>query len=250
MFRTKVDATYSPLCKLKPVAPDVWVVDVPIIRFGPPLLKMPFPTRMTVLRLPGERLLIHSPTPLPESLAGGVAELGRPRWIVGPNRLHYWWIPDWHAAFPDADVYLAPRIAEQARGRIDFPWLPLDPQCGLPWDADVATLAIEGSYMTEVVFFHRATKTLILTDLIENFERQRVGFCMRCPASIGHVLDPDGQTPSDMRMTFAKPALRLAVETMTRWQPERVILAHGRWYERDGTKELRRAFRWLRPVAG
>jgi hypothetical protein len=24
-----------------------------------------------------------------------------------------------------------------------------------------------------------------------------------------------------------------------------VILAHGRWYERDGADELRRAFRWL-----
>lgn len=246
----KADATYSPLCKLKHVAPDVWVVDGPIIRFGPPWLKMPFPTRMTVLRLPGERLLIHSPTPLPGSLAGDVAELGRPRWIIGPNRLHYWWIPDWHTAFPDAEVYLAPRIAEQAQGRIDFPWLPLDRQHGLPWDTEVATLAIEGSYMTEVVFFHRATKTLVLTDLIENFERQRVGLCMRCLAGIGHVLDPDGQTPSDMRMTFAKPALRLAVETMIRWGPERVILAHGRWYERDGTKELRRAFRWLLPVAG
>jgi hypothetical protein len=29
------------------------------------------------------------------------------------------------------------------------------------------------------------------------------------------------------------------------WEPEKVIVAHGRWYERDGTKELRRAFRWL-----
>jgi hypothetical protein len=29
------------------------------------------------------------------------------------------------------------------------------------------------------------------------------------------------------------------------WQPERIILAHGRWYEKDGTEELRRAFRWL-----
>lgn len=246
----KTDATYPPLCKLKPIAPDVWVVDGPIIRFGPLWPKIPFPTRMTVVRLPGEKLLIHSPTPLPASLARDVAELGRPRWIIGPNRLHYWWIPEWHAAFPDAGVYLAPRIAEQACGRIDFPWVALDPRRGLPWDTDVATLAIDGSYMTEVVFFHQATKTLILTDLIENFERRRLGFCMRCLAGIGHALDPDGQMPSDLRMTFAKPALRAAVETLIAWRPERVVLAHGRWYERDGTGELRRAFRWLLPVAG
>jgi hypothetical protein len=51
--------------------------------------------------------------------------------------------------------------------------------------------------------------------------------------------------PRDMRMTYPRATLRAAVETMIGWDPERVILAHGRWYERDGTAELRRAFRWL-----
>lgn len=32
---------------------------------------------------------------------------------------------------------------------------------------------------------------------------------------------------------------------MIGWNPARIILAHGKWYERDGANELRRAFRWL-----
>jgi hypothetical protein len=51
--------------------------------------------------------------------------------------------------------------------------------------------------------------------------------------------------PRDMRLTYAKDTLRTAVETMLAWNPERIILAHGRWYERDGVAELRRAFRWV-----
>jgi hypothetical protein len=53
--------------------------------------------------------------------------------------------------------------------------------------------------------------------------------------------------PRDMRLTFAKtkPQLRAAIETMLGWNPERVILAHGRWYDHNGAQELRRAFRWL-----
>ncbi len=54
--------------------------------------------------------------------------------------------------------------------------------------------------------------------------------------------------PRDLRATFAKqkkPAFRAAIETMIAWKPERIILAHGRWYDRDGANELRRAFRWL-----
>jgi hypothetical protein len=53
--------------------------------------------------------------------------------------------------------------------------------------------------------------------------------------------------PRDMRLTFSMDgdALRHAVDTMIAWEPERVVLAHGRWYETNGTAELRRAFRWL-----
>jgi hypothetical protein len=36
-----------------------------------------------------------------------------------------------------------------------------------------------------------------------------------------------------------------AVRTMISWQPQRIIIAHGRWYEDNAVAELKRAFRWL-----
>src|SRR6185295_11979000 len=111
--------------------------DGPVIRFGWP--KMPFPTRMTIIRLGGD-LFVHSPTPLTRSLRAQVDGLGRVRWIVGPNRIHYWWIPDWHRAYPDGQVFLAPRTPQQAGGRIDFPYAILDRAGGYPWDEGIVTL--------------------------------------------------------------------------------------------------------------
>lgn len=239
--------TYPPLNTLKPVADDVWIIDGPVIRFGMPWPKMPFPTRMSVIRI-GRDLFIHSPTELTSTLKAEIEAAGQPRWIVGPNRIHYWWIPDWHAAFADALVYLAPRIKEQAGQRIDFDGLPLDRDAGYPWDRDIATFPVAGSYMTEVVFFHRPSRTLILTDLIENFEPAKLdSFLLRWLTRWGRVQHPDGQMPRDMRYTFKAqmPQLKAAVETMIGWNPERIVLAHGRWYERNGAAELRRAFRWL-----
>jgi hypothetical protein len=239
---------YPPLNILKPVAEDLWIVDGPIIRFGKPWLNFAFPTRMTIVRLAGGNLFIHSPTALTAELRGEIETAGTPRWIIGPNRLHYWWIPEWKAAFPAADVYLAPRIKEQAAGRIDFDSFCLEAESGYPWDADIATLLVAGSYMTEAEFFHRPSRTLILTDLVENFEPQKLeSFSMRWLTRLGGVQDPDGQTPRDMRLTFSKQKaqVRAAVEQMIAWNPERVILAHGRWYERNGTAELRRALRWV-----
>ena len=51
-------------------------------------------------------------------------------------------------------------------------------------------------------------------------------------------------------MTFLghRRELRRAVATMLGWRPERVIIAHGRWYPENGVAELRRAFRWLGPL--
>ncbi|MDE2290188.1 MAG: DUF4336 domain-containing protein [Burkholderiales bacterium] len=240
--------TYSPLNTLKPIAEHLWIVDGPAIRFGIAGLKVPFPTRMTVVRLAGGDLFIHSPTALTPELQAAVGQLGSPRWIVGPNRIHYWWIPDWHAAFPAASVYLAPRAREQAGAHIAFECLPLERVDGYPWDTELATLPVVGGYMTEVEFFHRASRTLVLTDLIENFEPAKVGSgLMRWLMRVGGVLDPDGRMPRDMRMTFAKHKrqLRAAVEQMIAWDPERIILAHGRWYEGHGAAELRRAFDWV-----
>ena len=242
------DATYPPLNTLKAVAPDLWIVDGPTIRFGAmPGLKVPFPTPMTVLRL-GDDLLIHSPTPLPSSLRTEVVAAGNVRWIVGPNRIHYWWIPEWKAAFPRADVWLAPRIEEQAKGHIAPGFRPLERETGYPWDKAIATLPVAGSYMTEVVFFHHPSRTLVLADLIENFEPHKLGsFVLRSLVKLGGVAAPDGQTPRDLRATFARqrPAMKAAVEKMIDWNPERVIIAHGRWFETEGAAELRRSFRWL-----
>ncbi len=241
--------TYPPLNTPKPVAENVWIVDGPIIHFGMPWPKMPFPTRMTIVRLEGGGLFIHSPTTLTDALRREVEALGVPEWIIGPNRIHYWWIPDWHAAFPDAEIYLAPRIREQAKQRIDFPSMGLDARSGYPWDAEIATLPVESRFMTEVDFFHHPSGTLILTDLIENFEASKLsGMVMRFLTWAGGVQDPDGQMPRDMRLTFSgrkKEGLKAAVERMIAWEPERVILAHGRWYRENGAAELKRAFRWL-----
>jgi hypothetical protein len=239
---------YPPLNTLKLIADDVWIVDGPVIRFGPPWLKMPFPTRATIFRLAGSCLFVHSPTPLVAELRSEVEKIGLPRWIVGPNRLHYWWIPDWHAAYPEAEIYIAPKVKQQAGDRLDFDCEVLDRTTGYQWDDQIATLPITGSYMTEVEFFHYASRTLVLTDLIENFEPQKLGTrAQRFLTWVGGVQHPNGSTPRDMRMSFSKnkPELRAAVETMIEWNPERLILAHGRWYDGHGRAELQRAFRWI-----
>ena len=247
MRMSKAFVPYAPLNVLKPVAENVWIVDGPEIRFNYLGLKLPFPTRMTVIKLADGGLFVHSPTSLTDALAEQILEAGPVRFLIAPNTLHYWWIPDWKTRFPDAMVYAAPGLESSAKRP-----LPIDQILGdVPpsgWAGIVDQAIVRGDMLTEVVFFHRPSRTLVLTDLIENFEPRRVhSWLYRLMMRLFGAADPDGKAPFDMQLTFwrHRKAVRAAVERIIAWEPERILIAHGRWYESNGTAELRRAFRWV-----
>lgn len=237
---------YEPLNTLKPVGDNIWIADGPHIKF----YGMPFSTRMTVIRLANGDLFIHSPIALTDGLKAEVAALGRVRHLVSPNWIHYAYIADWQEAFADTFAWAAPNVRARAvKYKVDIEFdRDLGEMAEADWAGEIEQVIVHGSKAhVEVVFFHNTSKTLILTDLIENFESQKLPWWLRPIIWIAGNVDPDGKTPVDMRMTFkrGKPELRAAVEKMIAWGPERIILAHGRWYERDAVAELHRAFRWV-----
>lgn len=239
-------APYEPLNVLKPVAPDLWIVDGPEIRFRYIGMNLPFPTRMTVVRLPDGALWLHSPTAPEDTLVDALAALGPVRHLVAPNTIHYWWLPDWADRFPEAQTYGVEGLQRSAKRPLAIANTLTD----TPPDAWAGTLdqvVVAGDLLTEADFFHRPSRTLILTDLIENFETERVRpWLYRQALRLAGAADPDGKAPIDMQLTFLRhrKTLRQAVERMISWAPERIVISHGRWYETDGTSELRRAFRW------
>lgn len=238
-------ALYAPTGVLKPAGTRLWIADGGIIQFGVGGLSAPFTTRMTVARMLDGDVLVHSPIAPNDELRAQIDALGPLRYIVAPNTLHYWWVPDWKAAYPEARVF-APAALEGRTKRpvqIDAHLMSLRS----PWPHDFKLLVVEGGMLVEAVLFHRPSRTLILTDLIENFEPQRIrNPFYRWLVRLAGAADPDGKAPIDMRLSFLRhrAALRSAVQQMLEWEPERVVIAHGRWYERNGTQELKRAFRW------
>ncbi len=241
--------TYEPTGTLKPVADGVWIVDGPVIRFGCLGMRFPFPTRTTIVRLTDGALWVHSPTELSSTLESAVDAVGPVKHLVAPNRIHYWWLGDWAGAFPGAATYAAPGVREQARGKERFADYDHDLASGAtyPWSGEIKTLLVPGSYLTEAVFFHVPSRTLILTDLIQNYETSKIAnpffrFMVRL-----FCADPDGKMPIDLRLTFVRQREQMAaaVRTMISSAPERIIIAHGRCYETNAVAELERAFRWL-----
>ena len=240
---------YEPLNVLKPVGEDLWVVDGPIVRMAYFGGSIPFPTRMVVVRLQSGRLFLWSPTEPDDGLRAQIDALGPVEHLVSPNKIHYAHIGTWKRIYPEAVAWASPGVRERATSQgveVAFD-AELHGEPDPAWREDLAQLIFRGSrFMEEVVFFHRKTRTVILADLIENFEPAKVGGAYRWLVRLAGAADPDGKTPVDLRLTFfGKDEAHASFERMLAWGPEKVIVAHGRWYERDGTKELRRAFRWL-----
>ena len=242
---------YHPLNTLKPFGQNIWITDGGEICMAFPLgVKIPFSTRMTVVRLADGGLWCHSPIdPAPELFAQ-IDALGEVRHLVSPNKIHYAHIPAWQARYPQALVWASAGVRERAAAQGIA--VAFDDDLGdtapSAWANDLAQMPFSGSrVMTETVFFHRPSRTLILTDLIENFETAH--FPSRFWAGVmklAGIADPDGKTPADWRATFKdKAAARAGLAQMRAWQPEKIILAHGRCYGRDAVAELERAFRWL-----
>jgi hypothetical protein len=241
---------YEPLNVPKPVDDGIWIVDGPIVKMAFAAFKMPFPTRMVVVRLAGGGLFLWSPIELNDALRAEIDRLGPVQHLVSPNRIHYAHIAAWKAAYPSAIAWASPGVRERAAAqRIEVSFdRDLDDAPDAAWAEELDQLVFRGSRaLEEVVFFHRRSRTLVLADLIENFEPSKVEAPLSWLLRLGGVADPDGKAPSDLRATFLghRDEARASYERMLAWAPERVIMAHGRWYPDDGVAELRRAFRWL-----
>ena len=77
-------------------------------------------------------------------------------------------------ALPEARAYAAPGARANTRESVLPASMPTSSDEPPPeWQGEFEQVLVPGDYMTEAVFFHRASRTLILTDLIENFEPRR-----------------------------------------------------------------------------
>ena len=104
-----------------------------------------------------------------------------------------------------------------------------------------------GAGFREIAFFHRPSRTLVLTDLVVNLEADKLPLLVRPFARLTGVLAPDGKAPLYLRLVIRakRQEAAAAARRLLDLHPERVIFSHGRWFDRDGTGALRRALRWL-----
>src|SRR3954463_12475647 len=147
-------------------ADDIWIVDdTPIHPAG-----LRLPVRMTVIRLSSGGVLLHSPIRYSSSLRMELERIGPIKYLLAPNVAHWMFLSGWQKALPDAITLAVPGLANRkqvqaARIRIDREISDDTPE---DWAADIETVLVRAPLFCEVALFDRRSRTLILTDLVQN----------------------------------------------------------------------------------
>ena len=239
---------YDPINVYKPLAPDIGIVDGPfeyliVAGIGLPL---PFTTRMTVIRLSNGDLFLHSPIKFDEGLAKELRRLGRVRHLVSPNQFHYAHIGEWAKAFPDTISWASPRVRQRARARRVDIRFTRDLHVNAPeeWRLEIDQLLFSGGYFKEFIFFHKASRTLILTDTIINIELDKVSEPWRTATKLTGMYHPYGQIFFGMRLPLLlqRQKAMAAIGRVRSWRPQRILLSHGRYFDSDADEVIRRIF--------
>ena len=222
---------------LRKLDEGLWVAEHPLRLAG-----SEFGTRVTVVRLPDGGLWLHCPIPLGEGLREQIQAQGAVRYLVAPNKLHYFWLAENAQAFPDARLHLAPGLAEK---RPELPEGEVLDETTAPWSGEIDQAFIGGwPFANETVFLHRATRTAILTDIAFNLRAPRP-FLERVALSLLGAYDRFG--PSRLaRVTMRdKAKIRAGLDRVLAWDFDRVIVGHGDVVESGGRELLRDAYAFV-----
>jgi hypothetical protein len=220
---------------------DIWIAEGPSVSF----YGFPYPTRMTLVRLSDGGLWLCSPIELTDVLADEVRALGPVQHLVSPNKIHHLFLGQWAQAWPEARLWASPGLARRRRD-LSFHG-ELGDAAESAWEKTIDQVIFRGSFaMEEVVFFHHASRSAIITDLVQKFDPATLrgwrGLLMRLDGLVG----PDGSTPREWRLTFwNRRAAREALRRALAWDPQRLIIAHGQWVRENGREVLARSLSWI-----
>ena len=153
------------------------------------------------------------------------------------------YVGDWQAAYPDAQIFAARGLVKK-RADLTLAGV-LDDNAPPGWAGQIDQLARQGApVMGEVVFLHKKSRSLIVSDTAHNFGDG-------APAGTRLFFTLLGgwrgfrTTLADRMVTKDRAAARASIERMLAWDFDRVVVCHGAVLESDGKAALARAYDWL-----
>ena len=230
---------------LKQIDRHLWVAEQPLKFLG-----LEVGTKMTVIKLLNGSLVIISPIEISSEIQQQLANIGTVRYIIAPNLFHYLYLARVQQIYPQAQTIAPPGLAaKQPHLRIDRVFT-LDP---IEFNSELEFVRFEGfrafippkvKTVNEIVFYHPASKTLIITDSAFNFDRS-FPFVTQLAARILGSYQELKPYLLDKIASQDKQKLKQSIDKILAWDFQRVIMAHGTIVEHQAKAQLSTGYHWL-----
>ena len=221
------------MTRLEAIGEEIWTCAVPFSIMG-----FRLGGRMTVVRLGSGGLALHSPVKIDESLRAEVDALGPVEALIAPSLFHHLFVQPWSDAYPDARRWI-PAGLETKRPELAGSET-LDTAGPEVLDGALRRWRVEGvPSMQEDVFFHAASGTLILTDLLFYLPEARglTGLYAR----MAGLRDGPGCSPLYRSMIRDKAAFRASLQPLRALDVQALSMCHHRVVHEDARAKLRAA---------
>ncbi len=168
------------------------------------------------------------------------AEVGAVEALLAPSLLHHVTLSAALKQYGAPTLWGPPRFAQRNRAFHGARVFGVDPW---PYAPELEFEVVQGAPMrNEVVFFHRASRSIYTADLVFNLQ-QPVGLLTSLPLRLMGI-HRRFAAPRPWRFWVVnRPAFQRSLQRILAWDFDRIVVAHGDVLERGGRSGLEGAFK-------
>jgi hypothetical protein len=192
---------------------------------------------MAVVLLPGGRLLLYSPVWLTPQVSSELERLGEVAYILSPNKIHNQTLRAYAQAYPEAEIHVPPGLINRCPElRVSG---TLGDEAPPAWRDQMDQALTSGNvFFSETVLLHRPSGTLLVGDLVENFDESTASVLGRAVAHLVGVGRQPVASPEFRLYTHDSEAAARTFERIVSWDFDKIFLCHGGLIPEDGKHVL------------
>jgi hypothetical protein len=209
------------------------------IRLFNSFLKMPLvqlPVTTSLIDLPTGKILL---SPHPSLTPAEFQSMGNVTDIVAPNLFHHLGIKNAIEAFPAAKLWGTIGFDKKIK---DIPWQNFLTASNWPYQDELVAIPIAGMpKLNEIVFFHKRSQTLFVTDLCFNILGD-LGFAGWLLYNIFGTYKRFAVSKILIKFVTDQAAFRASLTTLFACDFENIVVSHGNVIVGGGRAQLQAAF--------
>ncbi|MDH3325090.1 MAG: hypothetical protein OEM38_00060 [Gammaproteobacteria bacterium] len=215
---------------MRKLGSNIWVVERDFSFSG-----TDFGNRMTILRLPSGKLVLHSPVEYSDDLANEVNDIGKVAFIITPNNFHGLFSKKWCSVYPKAKYYTA-KVSGAGESNV------LSALRSVDLESSVEIVKIEGiSKLNEFAFIHLESSTLILTDLAFNFD-SNVSLWSKVFFKLNGCYERFGPSRLMKSLIDSPEKLSCSIKTISGYAFNKIVVSHGNVVDVKAKEKFSAAF--------